>query len=109
MKVLITGGTGFLGSALRRRVEELGHTITSLSRSRTGVEGATTFVPNDSLKKLEPHECVINLAGESVVGLWTASKRRAIYDSRVDITREIAEWIDKSPEKPRVFLSGSAV
>jgi uncharacterized protein (TIGR01777 family) len=109
MKVLMTGGTGFLGTALRKRLEESGHSITAISRSRLGTQEATTFVPNDALPKLEPHDVVINLAGESVAGLWTRRKREAIYHSRIDTTRALAEWIEKSAVKPSVFLSGSAV
>jgi uncharacterized protein (TIGR01777 family) len=109
MNVLMTGGTGFLGSALRKRLEEAGHAVTALSRSRSGVQKGTTFVPNDALPKLDPHDAVINLAGESVAGLWTPRKRQAIYDSRIDTTRALAEWIEKSAIKPSVFLSGSAV
>jgi uncharacterized protein (TIGR01777 family) len=109
MKVLMTGGTGFLGGALRKRLEQGGHSITALSRSRSGTQGATTFVPTDALPKLDPHEAVINLAGESVAGLWTRRKRYAIYHSRIDTTRSLADWIERGSVKPAVFLSGSAV
>src|SRR5579862_3295261 len=109
MKILMTGGTGFLGSALRARLVAAGHSFTVLSRTRTGSEGASTFVPSSALAGLEPHDAVVNLAGELVVGLWTPAKRRRIYDSRVLTTRAISDWIEKSREKPTVFLSGSAV
>lgn len=109
MNVLMTGGTGFLGSALRNRLESDGHTVTVLSRSKEGKVGQSTFCSYDSLMEIGPHDAVINLAGESVAGLWTSGKRKAIYDSRIDTTREIAEWIDAQKEKPRVFLSGSAI
>ncbi|HWA83201.1 MAG TPA: NAD-dependent epimerase/dehydratase family protein, partial [Fimbriimonadaceae bacterium] len=105
----MTGGTGFLGTALRQRLEELGHATTCLSRTRAESAGPTTFVLYERLDRLEPHDWVINLAGESVVGLWTRAKRRAIYESRIETTRRLADWIEKSPEKPSVFLSGSAV
>jgi uncharacterized protein (TIGR01777 family) len=103
----MTGGTGFLGSALRRRLEAEGHSITVLSRSKDGVVGSTTFVR--SLEDLGPHDAVINLAGETVAGFWTKKKKQAIYDSRIDTTRELVEWMDKQPVKPSVFLSSSAV
>jgi uncharacterized protein len=109
MNVLMTGGTGFLGNALRRRLESDGHTITCLSRVKTGVQGKTTFVPIEDLPKLGHHDAIINLAGEPVVGLWTPSKRKAIYHSRLDTTRSIVDWIDKQSDKPNSFLSSSAV
>ncbi len=109
MKFLISGGTGFLGSALRAGLTEAGHTITCLSRSRSGSEGSTTFVAIETLQTLPTHDAVINLAGESVAGLWTPGKRRRIYESRVETTHQISDWISRQSEKPRVFLSGSAV
>jgi len=109
MKILMTGGTGFLGSALRERLAKVGRSITCLSRSRVGAEAGTTFVPFEALADLGPHEAVINLAGESVVGRWTATKRRAIFESRIGTTRELIEWIERCPVRPKVFLSGSAV
>ena len=109
MKILMTGGTGFLGQALRQRLEASGHTITCLSRGRSGVQGGTTYVQMAALKDIEPHDAVINLAGESVVGLWTPKKRRAIYDSRIETTRSLSDWIERSAVKPSVFLSSSAV
>lgn len=105
----MTGGTGFLGSALRERLEQRGDRITCVSRSKTGVVNLTTFVSEDHLNDLPPHDAVINLAGESVVGLWTRSKREAIYHSRVDLTHRISAWISESQTKPSVYLSGSAV
>lgn len=109
MKILMTGGSGFLGSALRRRLESAGDSITCLSRTRRGVEGGTTFVDDEALFDIGPHDGVINLAGESVAGLWTKSKRHSIARSRIDTTLCLAEWIEKSSVKPSVLLSGSAV
>lgn len=109
MKVLMTGGTGFLGTALRRRLELDGHSISCLTRTQREPQGATAFFVNEAVPDLPPHDAVINLAGESVVGLWTPAKRRSIYDSRIDGTRALADWIERSTEKPSVFLSGSAV
>jgi len=109
MHVLMTGGTGSLGNALRARLVESGHSITCLSRRRTGSEGATEFVPDGSLREIVRCDAIINLAGESVVGLWSRSKRRRIYESRIGTTRRLAEWIEAAKDKPKVFLSGSAV
>src|ERR1051326_2733142 len=103
MRVLMTGGTGFLGTALRARLEQDGHTITCLSRFKTGSSGNTTFLSDEALAGLGPHDVILNLAGASVVGLWTKRKRSAIYESRIQTTRNIADWIEKSSEKPAVF------
>lgn len=104
----MTGGTGFLGSALRRRLEADGHSITVISRSKRGQEGRTRFLDWAGLEG-ESFEAVVNLAGENVAGLWTKKKKRAIYDSRIDTTRRLVEWMEKQSTKPSVFLSASAV
>src|SRR5438128_1594999 len=101
MTILMTGGSGFLGSALRRELESRGAKITSLSRSKAGSIRSTMFAPYGALPDLPPQDVVINLAGESVVGLWTKAKRARIYDSRIDTTRLIADWIGTATVKPK--------
>ena len=54
-------------------------------------------------------EALIHLAGESVMGLWTAAKKRRITESRVLGTRRVVEAINAAREKPEVLLSGSAI
>jgi uncharacterized protein (TIGR01777 family) len=54
-------------------------------------------------------EVIVHLAGESVVGLWTAAKKRRIVESRVLGTRRVVEAIGALAEKPEVFVSGSAI
>lgn len=109
MRVLMTGGGGFLGTAIREAMAKRDARITSLSTSRSGSDGATLFAPYEALPDLPPQEVVINLAGESVVGRWTARKKAAIYDSRIDATRMLSEWIVGRGEPPRVFVSASAI
>jgi hypothetical protein len=53
-------------------------------------------------------DAVIHLAGEPVMGLWTETKRKRIRNSRVLSTKHLCEAIAKTPEPPRVFISGSA-
>ena len=60
-------------------------------------------------KSVSGFEAVIHLAGESIFGLWTASKKRRVADSRVRGTRHLAEALAKTSKPPRVFLSASAI
>src|SRR5687767_6730158 len=103
MKILIAGGTGFIGGALVRRLEELRHTCFIVSRqpNRSGMLSYRDTLP--------PVDAVINLAGESVVGLWTQRKRAAILSSRVKTTEYLVEQMRGMNPRPRVFVSASAV
>jgi uncharacterized protein (TIGR01777 family) len=54
-------------------------------------------------------DAVVHLAGESIFGRWTAGKKRKILDSRVTGTLNLAQALARAEEKPKVFLSGSAI
>jgi len=68
----------------------------------------------DPLQPLRPQsvsgfDAVIHLAGESIVGRWTAAKKRSILDSRVQGTRHLAEALAEAPQRPQVFITASAI
>lgn len=95
MRIVVTGGTGFLGRALVGRLREDGHTVTALPRGSTRLDGA---------------DAVINLAGASIAGgRWTAERKALIRDSRVHTTRALAAAILAARHPPSVFISGSAI
>lgn len=115
MKVLITGGTGFVGSALSTRLLEAGHDVTALGRSRqcrlpahphlTYVSADTTK-PGDWQQHVAAQDALINLAGRSVFHLWTESYKKSIYDSRILTTHHL---VDGLPEHSKaVMISTSA-
>lgn len=104
----MTGGGGFLGVALRQALIERGAQITSLSKSKAGSEGGTLFASYEALPDLPAQDVVVNLAGERVVGRWTARRKAAIYGSRIETTRLLSEWIVARDQPPLVFLSASA-
>ena len=112
MKVLVTGGTGFLGTALVRALRQQGHHVTILSRRPKGPgEALWNGGADDTLgARIEGTDVVINLAGESIAGgRWTSARKQAILRSRVEGTRALAEAIADAEHPPSVFLSGSAV
>jgi uncharacterized protein (TIGR01777 family) len=113
VKVLVTGGTGFLGTALVSALRHRGHHVTVLSR-HPRKPGEALWPPDRQLSALlarvDASDAVINLAGESIAGArWTPARKRAIRDSRVRVTSALATAIAMAPAPPPVFLSGSAI
>jgi uncharacterized protein len=117
MKVFITGGTGFVGRNLAKRLIALGHEVTVITRS---AEKSQTLLPRAAFVEGNPnkpgswqdvvptHEVIINLAGRSIFTYWTEKARREIIDSRVSITRNIVDALQAAPQGT-LFISTSAV
>ena len=103
MRVLITGATGFVGRRLCRVLAEGGHELAALSRDP---EAAMRELPQladaypwhpaapPPAESVATADAVVHLAGETVVGRWTAEKRRRIRDSRVLGTRHLVDAIE---------------
>jgi uncharacterized protein (TIGR01777 family) len=106
MIIGITGGTGFIGHAVRRAAEAAGDSTILFSR-REG-PGRRQF---SLTQPLDVSGCdgLVHLAGESILGLWTRGKRHRILESRVEGTRRLVEGIAAAPVKPRVLVSASAI
>lgn len=118
MKIFMTGGTGFVGSYLTKKLTENGHEVTVLTRSaRKGEElpAGAVFLEGDPKEagpwqqKVAEHEAVINLAGTSIFNVWTAKNRQMILDSRVQTTRSIVDALAKTSGKDITLISASAV
>ncbi|MFC3039234.1 TIGR01777 family oxidoreductase [Virgibacillus xinjiangensis] len=112
MNILITGGTGFLGSSLAASLTQKGHQLYILTRTPDNHEDTdkTTYIGYDrQAESLPAIDAVINLAGESLFGYWTEKKKQTIKDSRLEITRHLIDLLRQMKQKPAVFISGSAV
>ena len=126
MKVVIAGGSGFLGNPLAWAWAEEGHDIRVLTRSLapgqaqhesgTGKPGITRvgWAPDGTAgqlaQELDGASLVVNLAGESIAdGRWTAARKQALRDSRINATRSIVTALAGTPRPPATFISGSAV
>ncbi len=111
LNVLITGAAGLIGGALRKRLESHGHRVFALDRSDAGA--AFRYSAQKREVRLDPDialDVVINLAGANIsASRWSDSYKRLIMDSRVDLTRALAEAMAASAHKPRVFLSANAI
>jgi len=116
MKVLITGGSGFVGTALTRFLVNRGHEVSILSRGGKPGKHASSLVSTiigDPTKAGEwqaavaGHDVLINLAGASIFRRWTPKFKQRIRDSRILTTRHLVDAI--SPGSATTLLSTSAV
>lgn len=97
MKIAITGSNGFVGSALKKALEEKGHSVISINR-------ANHFA---AISEIGEFDALVHLAGENVAGFWTKKKKQEIEDSRINGTRAISDFLIQNP--PKVFISASAI
>jgi len=115
MNILITGGSGFLGLALGKRLIAQGHNLTVLTRNGASTQAklGPSITTLDSLAQITPSDCfdaVINLAGEAIfASRWTPARKQLLRDSRIGLTRQLVSAIERMTVKPEVLLSGSAI
>ncbi len=115
MKILITGGTGFVGSYIVQLLLKSGHEVTVIGHSSAPVvrSGRLYAISADTTRKgswqnaLKDVDAVINLAGVSIFRRWTPAYKQRIYDSRILTTRHVVEGL--SGERPQTLISTSAV
>ena len=109
-RIVLAGGSGFLGQLLSSHLKSCGWDPVVLSRSPSP-SAAFKEIPWDArtigdwAQALEGADAVINLVGRSVNCRYNAENRRAIMDSRVDSTRVIGEAIARCTNPPRVWLN----
>ncbi|WP_404415429.1 TIGR01777 family oxidoreductase [Marinospirillum sp.] len=112
MRVLVTGGTGFIGQALCPLLLQQGHQVVLLTRQLKPrlPEGVKEFV--NQLQELEKDsiEAVINLAGAGIADKrWSEERKKRLVNSRVETTRQLVKWMITQNSPPQVLVSASAV
>jgi uncharacterized protein len=115
MKILITGGTGFIGSALTRSLTDQGYEVTVLSRNPDSVEkicgpGIKALNNLNQLKPEDTFQAIINLAGAPIFDArWSDARKQIIRDSRIGLTRQLVASMARMAVKPELLISGSAI
>ena len=117
MKVLVCGGTGFIGQRLTHYLLNHGFEIVVLARHKPGsVSPGMQFYQADLLKpELFRHEwfeevdAVVNLSGKNIFTFWSEDNKEVIWNSRVVVNKNLVNFISKLKRKPKVFVSASAV
>ena len=116
MNILITGSTGFLGTALSEFLENQGHKIFHLVRTQEESNDRIywdidrKYIDTRKLNVISSIDAVINLAGENIAaGKWTKEVKQKIYDSRINGTMLLANTLDKLGMNPKVWINASAV
>ena len=119
MKVLVTGGSGFVGTTLCARLVAQGHAVTVLTRSERGAKRLPAGVqacvgdptaPGDWQQEAAQCDALVNLAGASIFSRWSSEYKALIRASRIDTTRNLVEAISRRQgDDPPVLVSASAV
>lgn len=112
MKVLVTGGTGFIGQSLCPALLADGHEVVILTRQSAPRLPPGRIAAVNRLDDLAPSDfdAVVNLAGAPISeGRWTESRKKLLFESRVHTTARLVEWMARGPRRPSVLVSASAV
>lgn len=114
MNILITGGTGFIGSYLIKHLEDRGDSVLILTRNPGKYEDTESRsyhkLDDDLTELVEEADAIINLAGENLFDQrWTRAAKERIKASRIDITKSLVDAVAKAEQKPEVMISSSGV
>ncbi len=115
MKIVVAGGTGFIGEPLVKRLVARGDDVAVLSRNPAKVtvgRGLQWDARSQGAwaEDVANADVIINLAGENIgEGRWTEERKRRIIASRLDATHALTEALRKTPSRPRTFINASAI
>lgn len=115
MHILISGGTGFIGKMLCSSFKAKGDSLCVLTRNvrtakkRLPLKDVRYIQDLNEIQANENFDVVINLAGAPTGKRWTSSYKNQILHSRVDLTQKFIDLFARLNQKPKVFISGSAI
>ena len=117
MKILICGGSGFIGQNLAQHLLNQGHSIVILDRNASRI--SSPHLQSFQVDLLQPGlfdqkwfegvEAVINLSGKDIFTFWNQKSKKMIRDSRIQVNKNLIQFMSKLPQRPDVFISASAV
>jgi uncharacterized protein (TIGR01777 family) len=110
MNILITGGTGFIGSTITKFFLQQNNYITILSRGRLKVLKPVRVI--ESINQINSNEkinIIINLAGSPINKKWNKTYKEILISSRVEVTKSLITLIKALKEKPDLLISASAI
>ena len=109
MRVLVAGGTGFIGRSLCRALAAEGHAVTVVSRE-PGRAASRAVGWEDVAGAVGASDALVNLAGDPIAGgRWTEARKVRIRDSRIGTTRKLIEAASSSARRPTVLVNASAI
>ncbi len=110
MHILITGGTGFVGSSLTNFLLRKGYRITILTHKKNITIGGVKAISNiNEIKSNEKIDGIINLAGAAISKNWSDNYKQELITSRVNTTKEVILLIKSLEKKPEILISASAI
>lgn len=113
MNILITGGTGFIGSKLCSRLLENNnkHYVVVMTRHPEETKGDVYGISDlKQIKDGVSFDVVINLTGEPIANKrWSNLQKQRITNSRIDTTQKLIDYFKTLENKPKLFISGSAI
>jgi len=113
VRILISGASGLIGRALTDRLRSAGDSVQILVRRKPQAAKDEIWWDIDAgvldSARLSGLDAVVHLAGKPIASRWTEETKQSIRDSRVRGTKKLAELVAQLPQKPKVFISASAV
>jgi uncharacterized protein (TIGR01777 family) len=119
MKVVVTGATGFVGRVIVKQLLSAGDEVVVLTRNvakaAISLGSSCRYFQWDDINSAPPVEAfegadgVLNLMGENIASRWDEQQKKKIYNSRINGTRRLVEVLEKLPNRPKVFVSASAI
>lgn len=112
MRVIVTGASGLIGSALTSALIERGDAVIGVSRTPQRQRGhGVSWIGWDALGELVPSsDAIVHLAGADIAAKrWTETRKRELWDSRVATATQLVRAIEASAPKPAVLVSAAAV
>lgn len=113
--IVITGGSGFVGTELAKRAIAQGFRVTILDILPPRITSPLiTFTKVDLLKESVPESisdahAIVHLMGASIFNRWTKAYKKLIYDTRIETAKKLFEFFKEKPTKPAAFISASAI